>query len=621
MDNIISQELLKVYLDNLSPPYSGSIYQWCNENVSLSPAYAIPGKFSIEPSPYLIQPFEDLRDPKVMMVNLVGATQIGKSLVAELFLPYIVVNDPGPTLRLHQNDDIASVFTVTRLLPIFRNCKPTKLLLKGANRFAASKKGIDFPHMSIKVSSAKESILHGLSIKYILMDEAHLYDVGVIEKVIARTTAFAGRRKIVISSQPNTAGSELEKWYNKGMIYEWQWLCPKCKEYQPYRWSHRRDDGSYAGINWTTILKEDGETTNIALSSKTAVMECFYCRHIIQDTLENRRNLNDTSKYICIKSLGDPLIHSYTVPQFVNINIKFEEMAVQYMEARRQKRLGLDEDMITFQNQILGKFYSAGVVVDDTKIARGDYIPNPTDYDKNWVNIMTVDYQSVGKIKYYVVRAWNKNGNESRRLAFGVERTWDGIEEIRKKWNVRIPCVGVDSGFSTQEIYQECIRHNEEFYDSVLKKKIFTSWVPMKGDGAKLSYPHEDKTARYYAPLSKQAVMWPTDSKYQGRPAKLLMWSNYSIKTILTNLRDAKIDGVKWLVDMKDEEYERQMYSEGLKEEIDKKTGQKKLRWIKMGEANEYLDCESMNLCLAIRINCFSATKINEDDLKEVVEK
>ena len=87
----------------------------------------------------------------------------------------------------------------------------------------------------------------------------------------------------------------------------------------------------------------------------------------------------------------------------------------------------------------------------------------------------------------------------------------------------------------------------------------------------------------------------------------------------MTQLRDAKIKGVKWLVDSKDAEYERQMYSETLKEEVDKKTGQRKARWVKVGEANEYLDCEAQNLVLAIRYGLFSPTAIDETELKSAI--
>jgi NAD dependent epimerase/dehydratase family enzyme len=84
------------------------------------------------------------------------------------------------------------------------------------------------------------------------------------------------------------------------------------------------------------------------------------------------------------------------------------------------------------------------------------------------------------------------------------------------------------------------------------------------------------------------------------------------------DLRDQKSQ-VKWLVDVKDNEYEKQMYSEELREEVDKKTGQKKARWIKIGDANNYLDCEAENLTLAIRYNLFSPTSVNEEELKKII--
>ena len=86
------------------------------------------------------------------------------------------------------------------------------------------------------------------------------------------------------------------------------------------------------------------------------------------------------------------------------------------------------------------------------------------------------------------------------------------------------------------------------------------------------------------------------------------------------NLRDNTMPGIKWLVDIKDNEYEQQLYSEKLVEEVDKKSGQKRLRWIQIGEANEWLDCESMNLVMAMRLNIFSATKINEDELSKLID-
>jgi hypothetical protein len=141
----------------------------------------------------------------------------------------------------------------------------------------------------------------------------------------------------------------------------------------------------------------------------------------------------------------------------------------------------------------------------------------------------------------------------------------------------------------------------------------------MKGSD-KLSFTHPDKTTRYYAPPGKGDTMFPVDHKLRGLSAPFVLWSNYSIKTILANLRDGKVPGVKWLVDKKDPEYERQMYSEGLQSVIDKKTNMITTRWVKIGDENHWWDAEAMVLTQAVRAGVFSATKVNEDELRKIVE-
>jgi len=603
---------------DVSKPYSGSIADWAKENIILPEVYGQPGKLDLSTSPWLLAPLEDVLNPKVTTVIKIMAVRVGKSMSDEATIPFWLSQAVGPILRIHQDDESASAAVETKLLPMLRGIDCIAPLLPQKKGI---KKGlINLPNTFIRYAGDKESVAHSIGVRYLILDEAHMYDAGMIEKFIARTIDFAGRRKIIISSTPNETGSELEKYYLSGKVFEWHWKCANCERYQPYWWSRQRADNSYAGFNWDTILLPDGEHTDIAKSAKTTWLECYHCRHQICDNLENRRKLNDNGKYICIKNDGDATIHSYTCPLFVNINLPFEFFTTEYLKAKRQKQLGLDEDMRTFITGKLARFYKSEQLSDDSKIMRGDYIPNPTDYEKEWVNIMTIDWQAAGDVKYYLIRAWHKNGTESRRLAFGVCRTWEEIDDIRKKWNVRNACVGVDTGWNTTTAYQVCIKHFENFRDPTLNREIFISWIPMKGDGNKLSYMHEDKTSRYYAPTSKQDPLWSQDSKFYGRTAKLVLWSNFSIKTILFNLRDNKLPGIKWLVDIKDGEYERQMYSEGLFDELDKKTGTKKLRWKKVGDANEYLDCEAMNLTLAMRTKCFSGTA-NEDELKDFLLK
>ena len=620
MDIFLQKEFLQTYGESLSPPWSGSIDAWCHQNLELPPAYAIPGRFSIDSSPYLRKAFELLKDPKIKMLNLIAATQTGKSLVPELFIPYIVINNPAPILRLHQNDEISAVFTDGRLIPMLRNCKPIKQML-GYSRFAATKKAITLPHMTIKVGSAKESLLHGMSICFLFMDEAHLYEFGAIEKALARTTAFAGRRKICISSQPNLAGSELEKYYKTGKVYEWQWKCPHCNQLQPYYWSKQRNDLTYAGVNWDTILLPDNETTDIAKSAATAWLECFHCKHQIPDNITNRRNLNNTSEYVLIHDGGDVETVSLTWPGMVNINLSLSSFVVQYLNAKRiMRNTGLNEDMVTFVNQCLGKFYKSEPLADVSKILIGEYSTDPAIRDAKSIRVLSCDLQRKGLVKYWICREFDKDGNESRLLDFGICRTFEEIDLLAKKWNIPPPLVCLDSGDGevTSTVYQECIKHGQvlNLPNGLLD---YTCWTPMKGSD-KLSFIHPDKTTRYYAPPGKGDAMFPVDHKLRGIPAPFVLWSNYSIKTILRNLMDNKVPGVKWLIPKRDSEYEKQLYSEGLVTMVDKKTGGVVTRWMKQSDENHWLDCEAQALAQAIRANCFSATKIDESELKKIVE-
>ena len=617
MNNILKNELLELYSRQLQPPYFGGFRRWCEDNVELPPAYAIAGKLDLSISPYLHKPMADVDNPNIMQVNLGMATQIGKSLVSELAILYWIMNAAGPIFRIFNNNEISATFAETRLIPLLKNTRCIKPLLTH-DRFSTKKNAIILPHMAVTLGGANEGKAHGMSVKYLLVDELHCWEAGMFNKFLARTTAFAGRRKIIVASQPNTNGSEWDNIYSKGRIYEWQWLCPCCNKRQPFYWSHAREDNSYAGFNWDTIINSD-ESTNIAASSKTCWLECIDCRHKIRDTPTERRYLNDTGDYVCIKQDGDNSIVSYTAPNFVNVNLSFESAAAQYLTAKKMKRLtGLDEQMEIFVTQVLGKFYKKEAAIDLNKILVEVYDKNNT--DKEWINILGVDVQRSGKIKYYVVRSFNKNGNESRRLDFGVIKGWEDIEAIRKKYNIPYPLVHVDSGDGemTLEVYQECIKHGQVI--KINGNLSYTSWTPTKGD-SKVNYTnHADKITRLFSPISNQDAQFPINHKLKGIPVPLVLFSNYSLKTILANLRDNRIDGVTWKVDCIDDEYNKQMYSEALVDVVDKKSGLTIKRWVQTVQDNHYFDCEVLCLLGAIRANIFSATKINEADIKKIID-
>lgn len=607
----VKKRLIAKYQSSLNSPYNGTLKDWVKKYVVLPNTYAIPGNVDLNISPYLLQPSIDLLDPKIRQINFIAGVQTGKSLLSELYIPYLIANNPGNILRMHQNDDAAKFFNTTRLAPILNNCAPVKSFLK-SNRFAVKKDTIDLPHMNIRCTGPSENYLHGISVRTVILDEAHIYEPGVINKAIARTNAFAQNRKILICSQPNSIDTDLYKHYMSGNIYEWQWCCPNCKQYQPYEYTKKREDGTFSGLNWETILNSDGETTNIAYSARTAYLECHNCRHRITDTIVNRRYLNDTGKYVCIKNDGDSAIRSYTWSSFVNIGLSFEYFAIQGMQAKRtMKTMGLKDEWINFINQVYGRFYKAEPIVEQSKIKVIEL--DSEEQTKDSVKIMTVDVQRKGNVKYYVIRQWLKNGMFSRRIEHGIVREWDEIDAVAKKHNIHFPCVGIDSGDGerTLEIYGECVKHGKviKLPNGTLK---YICWTALKGD-QKPFYKHKDGIMRVYSEEGSGDCQFPVGHKLKGIPAPLYLWSNYSIKTIMSKLRDNEMKNVTWSVDKKDPEYDQSMYSEGLVEVINKKTGIPEMRWIQKYELNHWFDCECMNLTLAIMFGLFSPSNIDND--------
>jgi phage terminase large subunit GpA-like protein len=283
----IEESLLSVYRESLLPQFMGGLRVWAEDNINLPPAYAIPGRVDLSISPYLLSPAQAMTDPRIMQVNLCMATQVGKSFLSELFVPYIVTEAPGPMMRIFHNESVSDLFTSDRLVPMLKNCPPIKPLLQ-FDRYSTSKKGVHMPHMSIVCGSANAALQHGLSIRYLLCDELHEWEPGQFRKFLARTTAFAGRRKIICASQPGRTGSEWEGITYSGIVYDWQWLCPKCLTRQPFHWSKEKP-GGYAGFNCDKVLLSDGETRNIAESSKNTWLECEKCDHRVQDTPTERR--------------------------------------------------------------------------------------------------------------------------------------------------------------------------------------------------------------------------------------------------------------------------------------------------------------------------------------------
>jgi hypothetical protein len=592
------QELLETFQQVLTPPDNLSIADWSHKYVELNNAYSIPGMFDVARSRFLLKPLEALKNMNIRQVNIMASPRCCKTLTAELFLLHTIANNAGTFLWLQNGDDMAGKMNALRMTPLLKNCPPVKVMIPDMARFALTKKAFIFPHMTIHLSGAKIKALQSIGYKFIVGDECWQWDQGFIGEAKARQIDFQHTSKLMLISQGGVEGDEWTTEFNNAPLYEWGFKCPKCAKAQVLDWNKKKDDVSYSGIAWPTNDKtKPGGVWNVLEAGKAAVLICDHCKYEIADNPQNRRNLNDNGEYICVKADGNPKAISFRWNALANIEISFSDLVIQYLQSKRAERYeGNKLPIQEFLQKRLAKSYDKNKKTEINVIITAEYDTNLKWGDHTF---MTVDCQKDHAKFAWVIRSWQKIDAESRLIRYGYAPTWEELRKIQIENSIRDQNVLVDTGYMATKVYAKIIEYSHTGLINGGKNKVNLSWIGLKGYDS-LDFQHPDGTKRLYAPMYQGDPNIGKDAR--GKTAPVYRWSNYSIKNMLTHLRDGK--GAKWLANSVDEEYTRQLNSEVLEDEIDKRTNKVRSIWQqKPGVLNDYFDCECMQIVAACMVN------------------
>jgi hypothetical protein len=228
----------------------------------------------------------------------------------------------------------------------------------------------------------------------------------------------------------------------------------------------------------------------------------------------------------------------------------------------------------------------------------------------NTVRFMTVDIQRRAPRFWYVIRDWANNG-ESRKVKHGQANDWAELNSIREAYKVRDFRVLVDSGDGEfqDETFTECTKHGH--WGRSNGKVIWFCYTACKGSGLYTFKENGNKPFKY----DMQRPNLGNDPKYKGVPGcAYVVFSNQRIKRVLEHLRDGK--GAKWLSNDNDPEYSKQLCSE-----INVKDN-KGWRYVKIteSEANEYWDCEVLQVLAATMTKLLSVIPSKAEQAKEEVK-
>lgn len=612
-----AEYLIESYRAGWGVPFRGEIYEY-GRQIDLQNGYALKGNFEVERSRYLIEPFKALRDPRIRQVVIIKAVQTGGSLLADIWVPYIIRWDPGELLWLFQDDDFAGKYMDERFIPgCLKQAPGVKEMLSESGKFALQRKQFLLPQMSAMIGGLNEGNCQGLSKRFVIITEGWLAKSnGLISQAKARTTYFPYTSKILIESQAGVEGEDLDIEWKSSNQQELHFNCPHCGKSQPFEFSRKRDDGSWAGMRWDTndLTCPNGRWNYDAVGA-TARYECFYCRQRIEDRPLVRRQLNDSYHYHVTNPHAESGIAGFTWPAEANTDISFASQAIKYIKAKEQDdqhgyRLPLQE---WYQKQ-RARAWNPNLSMD---VVRAAYEPYDvvSDWKDEAYRWLFVDCQKDLKEFWYQVRAVALSG-ESRQLARGKAASWEQIAKLQEDWKVKDQCVFIDGGYEQTRVAAECVRHGHvgKVKTGKIVKQIWLCWTILKGSGLE-SFTHEDpkthiREQRIYSKLDY--VNPNLGKRKRGLLVPIYNWSNLHCKDILRRYRDQ--DRAPKFLSLPDDapptdiwSYTAQMNSE-LREQQYNERGQKVSVWRPIHRRpNHYWDMEAMFIAVQAIVGIIGA--------------
>lgn len=535
-----------------------------------------------------MEPLDAIRNDLVREVNIMAPPRSGKTLIADVSVPYLLANDPGSILFLFNSDDQAKEHCETRLRPVLESCAPVSGIMP-SNRHKDRTQEIVFPdgHL-LKVCGTSISNLQAKGYRYVFQDECWQYKSGIMAEATARMGDFRkmGNNKGLCISQGGVDGSEWDQQFAKGHICEWTIRCVECGHQQPPVWSETRDDGSRYGIVYESEKNVDGGY-NIARGAETARYVCRNCGHAHENTARTRAQWNASGEYDNKTRVGCVSFHWNSI-----IDTNWGELVSTWLLARNAARVGAYAPIIAFFQKQLATHKSERTALDFAQpMQRIEIGEKATEGESVF---MSVDVQK-DQLLYCTVRAWEPGGR-SRRLFRGKLYGYPEIERIRTEHNVQRSAVLIDGGNWRYEVFsiaadngyictigkdQMAFSHSVMDQKTRVKKTHQKPWSPMfygDPDIGKQDKRTDRRAKAFY-------VAMPVTADWLQRLIDLGKWTEPKI--------DSKTDA-------DEADYMRQMGAEVKRRERDR-DGHTRERWVNPGHRdNHYLDCGRMQVFAAM---------------------
>jgi len=565
---------LKAFCKAITPPSDMNVVEWACKYVKL-PQSARSPNFDIDSTPWLRWPMLQIADDENKEIIVMAPVGSGKTTMLEGVLPWIIAEEPGPTLITMQTDDDARAWVDTRFHPSLKtNDKVEPLLPTGKNRGNFRKGEILFAHMPLHIGGANLANLQSKSIRWVYGDEVWIWKDGMLEEA-RRRTHDRWNSRVVLVSQGGSEGDQFDRAFQDALIHDFCFKCPSCDERQTYQWKQVK----------FKHIKNEAEEWDWDEIKKSVYYECANedCKEKFEDKAEVRRTLSASGEYISRNNNAKPGRIAATYPAMAVWWIDWSKLVMEWITAQdARKRLNLAPLRQFIQKRLAQSWVEPNETV-TLKGATDAYRMAEYFDGQKWefenFRFMTVDVQQ--DCFFVIIRAWSIEG-KSRLLYEGKIDEWEGLRMLRDRMKVPNRCVFVDRGYRPDTVALEC------------RKSVTADdpnpWNCLLGEEAN----------GYATKIGKRRVIKPFSSIQRARTHtgvyyKYVKFSNLLAKDTLSALMRGEGNGWQIGVDHS-KEYLKQMQNE-----VKREVSPGKWRYVvsKPHVGNHLWDCETMQIIAA----------------------
>lgn len=569
----------------LPRPDRAPIYDWARRNVQLPESYATPGPFNVRLSPWLVPIFDALQDPLVRRVHFRKAVQIGGTLVADVWLPWIIANDPGPISWTMQTDEMVEKHAKTRLWPLLERCRPVAAMLPkpGPHRTTTE---IFFGGFFLTLNAANLSTQQSQSIRYKINDELWLPRwQEIYGHAVARVSKFeeVGRSKIYNASQAPVMDAETgnveDASFRSGDQGEWHAECPACRKLHAIAFEQLTEAKDRGGVVWDKAARRDDDTWDVARVVESVRFRCINCGHESPDNDATRAGWAKTGRYVTQNPKASREVRSFRIEALVTRPMRL--LAEEWAHAENAwVRTGDESAKIEFRTKREARPWiverkSVNLLVKDSGYKLADHADGQPIPDEA-IRFLAIDRQQ--DHWWCEVGAFSTaQGPRYRQLWFGRIDTRDQLRQLQQRYKVADACVAQDRGYRPADVDRDCA----EF-----------GWRSMRGYGRRTWTMRDEASGQMINfPFSDPQV-----SDYRGGDVYFYNWSGDYFKDLLAAALEGKGD-LRW--EMPSDV--NPLYLEHLKGEhkIEVRTGVWEWREVRSNAPNHGLDTSAMLLCMA----------------------